>query len=72
MICKMCRNKFRVEKEPGAILISPPFQSRTKFPVGDMYRKEHICKKCFGILIRWICLYHNKRKTNDKKRERKI
>lgn len=53
--CQMCKHKFNVDKEPGAILVSPPFISKCKFPVGNIYRKYHICKNCFGKLIRWIC-----------------
>ena len=63
MICQMCRRKFNPDKEPGAILISPPFLSACKLPKGDIYRKWHICPDCFTKLIRWICLFKGRLKV---------
>ena len=52
--CQMCKKKMNPNKEPGAILLSTPFEAKNPPPVGDLYRKFHICKKCYCKLIRWI------------------
>lgn len=60
MICLRCRIKFEVEKNPGAILISPPFLSQSLLPKGNIYRKHHLCQKCYGQVIRLIYMYHKR------------
>jgi hypothetical protein len=62
--CKICKKDFNVDKEPGAILVSPPFQSINPTPVGDIHRKYHICKYCYSILINWISEQEIKRNEN--------